>query len=110
MVPTDPSKYEQLFSGQLVKSEDLPNFVKEIPTPEGIILAADYKRPAVPELEGDVEALAILVDLQKEGLLEYKTQLDEYLKLVHIMKLIEKADKEVIGEEEKEEVFGYKFL
>lgn len=81
VIRTNPSDYTKQFSGELVKSEDLPDFVKKIPTPEGIVLAADHKPRAVLELEGNLEGLA-MVDLEKEGLAEYKSQLDEYLELL----------------------------
>ena len=51
--------------------------VTEIKCPEGISLAANHKYKAVHELEGDIEALK-LIDLEKEGLSEYK----DYLKRI----------------------------
>jgi hypothetical protein len=61
--------------GPLLKtSRDLPNFVLDIKTPEGIVLAADYKYNALHELEGEVSALK-LVDLEREGLGEYRSYL-----------------------------------
>lgn len=51
--------------------------VTDIKCPDGIALAADHKYKQVHELEGDIEALK-LVDLEKEGLSEYK----DYLKRI----------------------------
>ena len=42
--------------------DDLPRVVLDLPTPDGITLAAEYKYNPVHELEGDIEALK-LVDL-----------------------------------------------
>ena len=55
-----------------MKIDDLPKIVQDLPTPEGITLAAEYKYNPVHELEGDVDALK-LVDLESEGLSEYKS-------------------------------------
>ncbi len=59
------------FGGTLRLSNQLPAIVDEIPTPGGLVLAADYKPKSIVELEGDLEALK-LVDLDHEGLSEYK--------------------------------------
>lgn len=97
VVRTNPSDYANQFSDELVKSEDLPDFVKNIPTPEGIVLAADYKPRAVLELEGSLEGLA-MIDLEKEGLAEYKSQLDEYLDALNKNKKKEEAKTAESGE------------
>ena len=49
----------------------MPTFVKEIKPPEGLTLAADSSSPIMYELEGDLHALS-LVDLEREGLVEYR--------------------------------------
>lgn len=46
----------------------------DIKPPAGVVLAADYQYNQVPELEGDVQAMR-LVDLEREGLTEYRAQL-----------------------------------
>ena len=46
----------------------------EIKTPEGIVLAAEYHSQSVHELEGDLAAFK-LVDLDAEGLADYRAQL-----------------------------------
>ena len=56
-------------------ARELPDFVTEIKTPNGLVLAADYTYNKVHELEGEVEALR-LIDLDREGLGEYKEQLE----------------------------------
>jgi Ca2+-binding EF-hand superfamily protein len=58
----------------LVPSSKLPEFVHQIPAPDGIKFA--HNSPQEYELVGDVEALE-LVDLDKEGLSEYKYFLDK---------------------------------
>jgi hypothetical protein len=60
----------------LKPSDDLPVIVNQIQTPEGIVLAANHVAKNVHILDGDIEGLS-LVDLDKEGLAEYKTQLDQ---------------------------------
>ncbi len=73
-IKANPVEYVQRYGESLKSSEDLPQFVKEIKMPEGLILASDYKSKQVPELEGDLEALK-LVDLDQEGLAEYRPQI-----------------------------------
>jgi Ca2+-binding EF-hand superfamily protein len=73
VVRANPVEYVQRFGHSLVVSDELPDFVKEIKTPDDIVLAANHDSSKLsPELEGDVEALR-LVDLDKEGLSEYKS-------------------------------------
>lgn len=67
----NPVDYVNRYGGTLLSYLDLPSFVKEIKPPDNIIQAADHKSNMPYELEGDVHALN-LVDLEKEGLLEYK--------------------------------------
>jgi hypothetical protein len=45
--------------------------VSQVPTPDGLVLAADFKQKNIHELEGDIDALG-LIDLDHEGLSEYK--------------------------------------
>ena len=56
-------------------AREFPEFVNEIKTPAGIILAADYTYNKVHELEGELEAFRF-VDLDREGLGEYREQLE----------------------------------
>lgn len=72
-IKANPAEYVQRYGDTLKTPEELPQFVKEIKAPDGVVLAADYKYKGTHELEGDVEALK-LVDLDQEGLAEYKTQ------------------------------------
>lgn len=74
IVRANPVEYVQRFGPSLKVSKDLPQFVSDIKCPEGIQLAAQHKYKGVHELEGDIEALK-LVDLDKEGLSEYKDYL-----------------------------------
>lgn len=67
-------EYVQRYGTSLKTSRELPEFVLDIKTPEGIVLAADYKYNSLHELEGEVAALK-LVDLDREGLSEYRSYL-----------------------------------
>lgn len=71
IVKMDPNEYIQKYGkDNLLKSTELPQFVKDIQPPLGIELAANKKKPQVNELYGDVFALDF-IDLEKEGLNEY---------------------------------------
>ena len=54
----------------------MPKFVLDIKTPNGLVLAADYIYNPIYELEGQVDALK-LIDLELEGLSEYKPQIEK---------------------------------
>lgn len=79
-IKADPHEYVSRYAGSLRQANDLPQFVKDIQTPEGLVLAADHKpcTNLVHELVGDIEALK-LVDLEREGLGEYKQQLEKFM-------------------------------
>ena len=53
----------------------MPSFVLEIKPPQGVTLASDFTYNSHYELIGDVHALR-LVDLEREGLGEYREMLD----------------------------------
>jgi len=74
VIRANPVEYVQRYGTSLKTSRELPDFVLDIKTPEGIVLAADYKYNTVHELEGEVAALK-LVDLDREGLSEYRSYL-----------------------------------
>jgi hypothetical protein len=74
VIRANPSEYVQAFGATLRLAHDLPDFVHDIKTPEGLILASQYRAPDLHELEGDVQALA-LVDLDREGLSAYRDYL-----------------------------------
>ncbi len=74
VVRANPADYVEKYGDSLKPSNDLPVIVNQIQTPEGIILAADHVAKKVHELEGDIQGLS-LVDLDKEGLTEYRNQL-----------------------------------
>jgi hypothetical protein len=71
IIHANPAEYIQRYGNVLKNSRDLPQFVHDIKTPDGVVLASDYHYNPVHELEGDVEALK-LVDLEREGLSEYR--------------------------------------
>jgi hypothetical protein len=65
----------QRYGNTLKTVKELPDFVLEILPPDDLTpLAADVSDENVHELEGDLQALR-LVDLDAEGLSEYKPQL-----------------------------------
>lgn len=75
VIRANPVEYVQKYGSSLKKPNQLPDFVLNIRTPDDIgALAADYKFNSIYELEGEVEGLKY-VDLEKEGLAEYRPQL-----------------------------------
>jgi len=75
---TDPVLYSEMYASTMVNASQLPEFVIEASNQHGYELAADCINPYYLELEGDIHALA-LIDLDKEGLSEYKPFLENYL-------------------------------
>ena len=71
IVRADPVEYSKRFGSELKQFNKLPNIVHEVKTPEGLKLATENNLNASLELEGDLSALK-LIDLDKEGLGEYK--------------------------------------
>ncbi|RNA39701.1 serine threonine- phosphatase with EF-hands 2-like [Brachionus plicatilis] len=71
VIRANPAEYVQRYSGSLTEAGDMPGFVKEIKTPEGLVLAAESRYSGLMELYGDVEALR-LINLEAEGLGEYR--------------------------------------
>ena len=78
VIRANPYEYVQRYGSTLKQPNQLPDFVLDIKPPQGIVLAADYQYNQVHELEGEVSALR-LVDLDKEGLSEYKPQLQKFI-------------------------------
>ena len=77
VIRANPVEYVQRYGTSLKTHNELPQFVKEIRPPTGVILAAEYTAPSLIELEGDVQALN-LIDLDREGLKEYRTFLTKF--------------------------------
>lgn len=75
VIRADPADYAKRYGDSLLNAEELPLFVKEIPTPSGLILASEQAPQSNYNLIGDTDALQ-LVDLDKEGLKEYKPKLN----------------------------------
>lgn len=74
VVRANPSDYIKRYGDSIVQPKNLPDFVRKIPAPKGVVLAADLygnHSSLLHELYGDVEALK-LVDLDREGLGQYK--------------------------------------
>jgi hypothetical protein len=74
VVRANPAEYVATYGAQLKLPRDLPDFVFEIKTPEGLVLAAEYVSSGLHELSGDLHAFK-LVNLEQEGLGAYR----EYL-------------------------------
>ena len=89
VIRANPAEYVQTYGQSLRVSHDLPDFVHDIKTPEGLVLAANYQPSDLHELEGDLHALN-LIDLDKEGLSGYR----HYL---HRLGLLENAAVQVIA-------------
>ncbi|RNA15550.1 hypothetical protein BpHYR1_027025, partial [Brachionus plicatilis] len=70
----NPAEYVSRYGASLKQSGELPSFVTDIKTPDGLVLAANYRYNSLYELEGDVQALR-LIDLDREGLAEYRSYL-----------------------------------
>jgi hypothetical protein len=58
------------YGAEIRQANELPQFVKDIKAPEGLTLAAETQSSQLPELVGDLDALA-LFDLNAEGLGQY---------------------------------------
>lgn len=82
VVNANPTEYVERYGESLKLTQHLPDFVLNIATPPELTLAADYRQKSVHELEGEVEALK-LIDLEKEGLGEYKDYLHRYFEGKH---------------------------
>jgi hypothetical protein len=74
VVRADPKDYAIRYAGKLIRSSSLPKFVRDIKAPEGLMLASKAQPKITHKLVGDLNALK-LVDLDKEGLGEYKGQI-----------------------------------
>lgn len=74
VIKANPIEYINRYGDSLTRSSQLPHFVREIKNPRGLVLAADEEPKSAHELYGDVHALS-LVDLEREGLSEYREQL-----------------------------------
>ena len=70
----NPAEYVSQYGSSLISSYNLPQFVLNIKTPNDLVLASDLKYKSYYELEGNVDALK-MVNLDHEGLSEYKTYL-----------------------------------
>lgn len=76
VVQADPVEYVANYGSALKDVSQMPDFVRDIRPPSGLVLAADTQVPyRMPELEGDLFALAY-VDLEREGLGEYRSFLE----------------------------------
>jgi len=60
----DPDEYVQMYGRSLVKSEDLPEYIKKLKTPKGIELAANYNRPSYDSIEKEIISACVKNDYQ----------------------------------------------
>lgn len=74
VIRANPAEYVQRYGTSLKSSNEMPDYVANIKTPEGLVLAANYRYNNIHELEGDLQALR-LIDLDREGLAEYRSYL-----------------------------------
>ena len=77
VINADPAHYVSKYGASIRQSNQLPDIVNEIKTPEHLLLAANVEYSGLHELTGDIDALK-LVDLDREGLGEYKQYLDTF--------------------------------
>ena len=76
VIKANPFEYVKRYGVILKTADQMPQYVKDIQTPSEIgVLAADYNVSNVPQLEGELEGFKF-VDLDKEGMSEYKAQLN----------------------------------
>lgn len=77
----NPDEYKKTYGEQLIPAEELPEIANKVglkaaQTNSGKVLAAETSHKYFNELEGDIHALK-MIDLDKEGLSEYKYILDQ---------------------------------
>ena len=77
VIRANPAEYVSQYGSSLKLSRDLPQFVLDIKTPEGLVLADGFKYNSLYELYGDVSALK-LVDLAANGLGEYASMVSSF--------------------------------
>jgi len=78
VIRANPAEYVERYGASLKVHQELPEFVREIRPPVGVVLASEFNYPSLLDLEGDLHALN-LIDLDREGLGEYKEWLQRYL-------------------------------
>lgn len=78
VIRANPVDYVQRYGSTLRQPSELPKFVTDIQSPDGLVLAANYKYNSLHELYGDVSALN-LIDLEREGLGGYVSYLKNNL-------------------------------
>ena len=71
----DPEEYSRRFGTDLLRHEDFRKAASNLGAPEDVLNSNSHVQVGLPELEGEVEALR-LVDLEKAGLSEYRSYLN----------------------------------
>jgi hypothetical protein len=77
VIRANPVEYVERYGATLKVHTELPQFVREIRPPVGVVLAAEYQAASLLELEGDVNALS-LINLEANGLAEYRSWLSSW--------------------------------
>ena len=90
---TNPKEYRQKYAKQLHSSDKLPDFVRKLTLPQGIVFASEKPKQNI-RIEGDVEALD-LIDLEKFGLADLKKYLKNPKKEPDFIDLFQELLKEV---------------
>jgi hypothetical protein len=78
VIRANPVEYVERYGASLKSHLEFPSIAKEIRPPVGVVLAAEWNAPSLIDLEGDIQALN-LIDLDREGLGEYRAWLLKYL-------------------------------
>jgi hypothetical protein len=78
VIRANPVEYVERYGTSLKSHLEFPTIAKEIRPPIGVVLAAEWNALSLIDLEGYIQALN-LIDLDREGLSEYKAWLLKYL-------------------------------
>lgn len=95
IVRANPIEYSERYGSMLKNSKELPYFIRDIKPPTGLTLAAHSASSIPYELEGDLHALS-LVNLESEGLNEYKNLLRDLNLDINKMYVKENLEKETL--------------
>jgi hypothetical protein len=81
IIRADPVEYVERYGVSLINHSEMPQFIREIRPFTNVVLASEFVTSRLFELEGDIDALK-LIDLEKEGLAEYRAYLTSMSKSV----------------------------
>lgn len=92
---TNPKEYRKKYANQLHSTDKLPEFVRKLEHPQGIVLASDKPEPSI-KIDGDIDALD-LIDLEKFGLADLKNYLKGRKKEQDFVDLFQQLLKEIFN-------------